>query len=202
VTGCAASPGGAGLGIDWAVLCWTRPWGSADPIGPTWLAAAMRLLSGLGAVPTLLGLIAVATLALLARRRLGAVALLLGAAAGGVLLHQAIRWGLPRPRPPALFRTEAATGPGFPSGHAMFAAIAYPLLGLLLAEGWRDEWPRRAVMAVAWAVPVLVGLARIHLALHWVTDVVAGWTAGAIWLLLCCHLARQAGHGGGTPGRR
>jgi undecaprenyl-diphosphatase len=161
----------------------------------------MRLLSDLGAVPTLLGLIAVATLVLLARRRPGAVALLLGAAAGSVLLHQAIRWGLPRPRPPALFRTEIASGPGFPSGHAMFAAVAYPLLGLLLAENWRNAWPRRAVMTLAWLVPVLVGLARIHLALHWLSDVVAGWTAGAVWLLLCCRVARQAGRGHGLPGR-
>ena len=37
---------------------------------------------------------------------------------------------------------------------------------------------------------VLIGVTRVYLGVHWPTDVLAGWTAGAVWALLCWLLAR------------
>jgi undecaprenyl-diphosphatase len=36
-----------------------------------------------------------------------------------------------------------------------------------------------------------VGVTRVYLGVHWPTDVLAGWTAGAVWALVCWLVARK-----------
>jgi hypothetical protein len=63
------------------------------------------------------------------------------------------------------------------SGHTMFATAVYPLL---LATFVRSTWPhtRRLAVAAGFAIALLVGVSRLALGVHSVTEVVAGWLAG------------------------
>ena len=79
-----------------------------------------------------------------------------------------------RPRPPgaALVLTS---GFSFPSSHALTSTATYGLLAVVV---WRSELPRRLRLIVAVlvgvALPILVGLSRIALDVHYPSDVVAG----------------------------
>jgi membrane-associated phospholipid phosphatase len=73
----------------------------------------------------------------------------------------------------------------FPSGHAMTAASVYLTLGVLLARLQQRRYQAILIMGTAILVTVLVGVSRVYLAVHWPSDVLAGWTAGSIWATAC-----------------
>ena len=72
----------------------------------------------------------------------------------------------------------------FPSGHALNSTVIAGLVAYLLARRLRTRAARVAavVVAVAWAVAM--GLSRVFLGHHWLTDVMVGWVLGAAWLAL------------------
>jgi membrane-associated phospholipid phosphatase len=148
-----------------------------------WLTGAMRLATDLGAAGVLVPLVLAAGLAWRWRRRSwGPLGLLVGAAAGAWLVQVAVKQLVDRPRPPAGLALSHATGFAFPSGHATDAAAVYGMLALLLSRSGR-----RPVRAATWGVAVglvaLVGLSRLYLGVHWLSDVVLGIGLGGGWLL-------------------
>lgn len=181
-----------GRAFDWAVLRLTHPNPAdlADPAGPSWLDHASADFSALGSVTVLLTVVIAACGYLLLRRR-ALEALLLGLAAGGGLaISQMLKTAFERDRPPDAYRAVEVLNQSFPSGHAMLSAVVFLTLGAMLAraeEGWRL---RVYVLAVAILIAVLVGLTRIHLGVHWATDVLGGWCAGAAWAAACWLLDR------------
>ena len=73
----------------------------------------------------------------------------------------------------------------YPSGHAMMATIFYLTVAVLLMRKQRRVVVRKYTLIVASIIIVLIGLARIFGAAHSLSEVVAGWSAGLIWLCLC-----------------
>ena len=55
----------------------------------------------------------------------------------------------------------------------------------------RGRWIKLYLLAVAMLMTGLVGISRIYMGVHWPTDVLAGWTAGLVWALICWLVARQ-----------
>jgi phosphatidylinositol-3-phosphatase len=147
-----------------------------------WLTDAMRLVTDLGAAEVLVPLVLVAGLGWRWRRgNWWPLALLSGAAAGAWAVQVAVKQLVERPRPPAGLALSHATGFAFPSGHATDAAAVYGMLAVLLARPGRRAASAAALLAAV-GVVALVGLSRLYLGVHWLTDVAGGVGLGGAWL--------------------
>jgi membrane-associated phospholipid phosphatase len=82
-----------------------------------------------------------------------------------------VLYGRARPAGGALLNTYS-----FPSGHAATSAAVVVTLCYVLAREKIVSWPTAIV--IGGAVPLIVGLTRLYLDVHWTTDVVAGWAVG------------------------
>jgi undecaprenyl-diphosphatase len=73
----------------------------------------------------------------------------------------------------------------------MLSATIYLTLGALLARSHERKRLKAYFLFVAGLLTVAIGVSRVYLGVHWPTDVLAGWTAGSIWALLCWLVARS-----------
>ena len=81
-----------------------------------------------------------------------------------------------RHRPALLDPVSRAAGYSFPSGHALNATLAAGILLLVfLPYVKRMRW---LLWAGALALPLLTGLSRAALGVHWISDVIGGWVLG------------------------
>jgi membrane-associated phospholipid phosphatase len=136
-------------------------------------------------------------------RRLVALAITCG---GGSVLNVALKSIMQRARPSFASEFHARSW-SFPSGHAMDSLIAYGFL----AHWAVNRWPRRGTWIIAATILLvgMIGFARVYLGVHYLSDVIAGYCAGCVWLVVCVTGVRFAerrrigsgGNGGGTdPG--
>ncbi|MGE5416558.1 MAG: phosphatase PAP2 family protein [Acidobacteriota bacterium] len=86
---------------------------------------------------------------------------------------------------PIFERLAEASGYSFPSGHSMHAMALYGFLAYLVWSDSPNILLRRVSMVVAFLVIVIVGISRIYLGVHYPSDVIAGFAAGGIWLIIC-----------------
>lgn len=81
-------------------------------------------------------------------------------------------------------------GWSFPSGHAFGAIVFYGMLAYVLLRLLPRRF-HRVVLALAVAGVGLIGISRILLQVHYLSDVLAGFAGGATWLLVCIGLTEQ-----------
>ena len=163
----------------------------SEPIGPEWLESAVRDVTALGGT-TIIAMVTLATAGyLMLSGRRHAAFLLLAAILGAVLLSFGIKAGIERPRPELFPHGVEVYTASFPSGHATGAAATYLTLGALLARFQRARRLKVYLMSVAVLLTLMIGVSRLYLGVHWPTDVLAGWTLGSCWALLCWMVARQ-----------
>ncbi|WP_377643770.1 phosphatase PAP2 family protein [Oryzobacter terrae] len=153
---------------------------SRTPTGEVWVTRFTDLGGTVG-MPVI-ALVVVVVLAL--RRRSWLPVVLMVAAAAGSLLFTVLGKDLVgRARPPlALAVPPYESSPSFPSGHTLNATVVLGVSAYLLMLGLRHGRTRTAVAAVVVVLVVAMGLSRVWLGHHWLTDVIAGWLVGVAWL--------------------
>lgn len=173
------------------LLLFREPDDPSEPIGPYWLESAVRDVTALGGT-TIISMVTLATAGfLMLSGKRNAAVLVLASIVGAVVLSYAIKAGIERPRPELFPHGVEVYTASFPSGHATGSAATYLTLGALLARLQPQRRLKIYLMAVAVLLTLMIGLSRLYLGVHWPSDVLAGWTLGACWALLCWTVARQ-----------
>ena len=168
-----------------------QPDDPSDPIGPEWMEEVGRDLTALGGVAVLSLMTAAVLGFLLIRRQYHAMGFLLGATMGGLALSLLLKNHFARPRPELVPHLSAVYTSSFPSGHSMLSAVLYLTLGALLARLVKGPALKVYVLSVAMLLTLLVGLSRVFMGVHYPTDVLAGWSVGLSWAILCWLVARR-----------
>jgi undecaprenyl-diphosphatase len=161
-------------------------------IGPHWLRLAALDVTALGG-GTVLTLVTLAVCGFLALvRHFRSLVVVVVATVSGTVLNFVLKAFFARPRPTVVPHLTEAGAASFPSGHAMLSAIVYLTLGALLAQLTERRWVKAYVLGVAVMLTFLVGLSRVFLGVHYLTDVLGGWMAGLAWAVFMGLLARAA----------
>jgi undecaprenyl-diphosphatase len=121
---------------------------------------------------------------LLYRKRRSKAVTLAIAAVGAGFLNFILKAGFGRDRPELWARTVEAGFSSFPSGHAMTSLVIYGAIAYLLVRSVKG-WRRWLVVVLAALLIGAIGFSRLYLGVHWPTDVMAGYTAGLVWLIAC-----------------
>lgn len=158
-------------------------------LGEPAFVAVMRTLSDSGSALAWQVVTLVVVVYLLFRRQWRLAAFTLVTIAGSSLLNTAVKLLVHRERPLVDQPLVNEPGASFPSGHSQAAVVGYGVLLLLLLPALTKTWRRVAVIVAA--VMILgIGFSRVALAAHFVSDVVAGFALGAVWLGLMTALFR------------
>ena len=183
--GSRALMGGA-IFYDWAiVLALRNPLNITDPVGPDWFETITVDLGYLGSV-TVVGAIALAAMGycLLVRRRDLAM-LVFAAVSGTAIVTTLLKLAVARPGINlAMMRFETSTF-SFPSGHAAMSATIYLTLATLIARSQSQQVVKYYILGLACALTLVIGASRVFNTVHFPTDVLAGWSVGAAWTLVC-----------------
>jgi undecaprenyl-diphosphatase len=181
---------GDATSFDTAILLGLRnPADHSDPLGPRWLEEVARDVTALGSMTVLIGLTLAVAGYLWLSGRVRSMALVLVSAGGGIAFSSLFKRGFDRPRPDLVPHATEVYTASFPSGHAMMAAVTYLTLAAMLARVQPTRALKAYLFALAAFITLLIGVSRIYLGVHWPTDVLAGWTAGAAWALACWLIA-------------
>lgn len=105
------------------------------------------------------------------------------AVAGGGLLNLGLKHWFGRLRPENSLIVEQ--GFSYPSGHSMGSLIYYGFLGYLVIRSQRGKSLKLLLGIGFITLILLIGFSRIYLGVHYPSDVLAGFSAGTVWLLLC-----------------
>ena len=180
------------------ILAFRVPGDPADPVGEPWLEEAMRDITALGSAPALvIAVLAVFGFLALAKSWRPAIFILV-ASGGGLLVSSLLKYTIDRPRPDLVPHGNLIYTSSFPSGHSMMSAVVYFTLAALVTRLIERRRLKGYALGVAMTLTLLVGVSRIYLGVHWPSDVMAGWAAGAAWALGCWLIARWIGLGGDT----
>jgi membrane protein DedA with SNARE-associated domain/membrane-associated phospholipid phosphatase len=153
----------------------------ADRLQNDMLVDIAKVVTNLGALPTVITLVVGTSVLIVARRRYPeALVLVVGLALVYIAVH-VTKAAIDRPRPSGSL--VGTTGQAFPSGHAAYAT-AWVAAAAVLTRRLRLVTSGTLIF-IALGIAAVVGVTRVYLRAHWWSDVAGGWgLGGAVFALL------------------
>lgn len=111
--------------------------------------------------------------------------------ATGYLLIPVLKYLIARPRPESadVFVLIRASDFSMPSGHALGVVLLGGMVALLI--GRLAHHHQKLLLGFVSLVIFLVGYSRIYLGVHWLSDVLAGYVLGLVWVILALQIRNQ-----------
>jgi membrane-associated phospholipid phosphatase len=129
--------------------------------------------------------VCVTTLMVILWRSRTPVILMLIAVAGSLAMTIIGKVVVARARPPIADAVPPyETSPSLPSGHALNSTVIAGMIAYLVLRRLESRLARTITVAAAAVWAVAMGLSRVFLGHHWLTDVVFGWILGLAWLAI------------------
>jgi len=109
------------------------------------------------------------------------------------ILQRLLKYMIKRPRPDIEMFLIDQSGYSFPSGHSMTGFVFYGFAIYLIRKKFPGSRNANICAGFLGALIFLIGISRLYLGVHYVTDVLAGWCIGAVLLLLLIEMSRRYG---------
>jgi undecaprenyl-diphosphatase len=120
------------------------------------------------------------------KRNYLAMAILILSVAIGNELSKVVKELVGRERP--TLGQETAETLSFPSGHAMVGIILYSLVAYFFIRASRSNQLKWVIGLAAMILVLLIGVSRVVLGAHYITDILGGYTLGIVWTILWVFL--------------
>lgn len=147
------------------------------------LNTILKIVYAIGGVYIAGGIVAI-SLGILIWRAYWQKAAALSVATAGILIlvDEILKPLFGRRRPPKPRLVEDLSRDSFPSGHAAGNLVLYFYLSFILAV----KYPKLKlyIYSLATIIVFLIGLASIYTKAHWLSDILAGYLFGYLWLLV------------------
>lgn len=151
------------------------------------ITAIMIFISFLGSAITLITL-ALASIFLVKDKKYSKLIML--NLALSFILNRILKLIIARPRPPRL-RLVIENGYSFPSGHSMVSFAFYGFLIYLINKNLKNKKIKYPLIILLSLLILLIGISRIYLGVHYVTDVLGGYIIGLIYLIAFIKILKK-----------
>ena len=162
------------------------------------LVTVAKAVTLLGSTAVVYGVSGTVASGLAFRKRWRLVIYLLVTGAGALVLDTVLKSLVGRLRPVVAHPVARGTGNSFPSGHSLGSIVCYGAVLLVFLPAARGRW-RRAFISVVVALVALIGISRILLGVHYLSDVVGAWAIGITWLAVTAFAFELARRSAGQP---
>ncbi len=162
------------------------------------VVSVVKAVTWLGSSGVLWALTGAAAVVLAIRRRWRLVVYLLVTGGGELTLNPVLKALVGRLRPVVAHPIAYGTGDSFPSGHALGSIVCYGALFLVFLPATRGVW-RRVFIVVICTLIAAIGISRLLLGVHYLSDVLGGWALGITWLGITAFAFELSRRATGAP---
>lgn len=106
------------------------------------------------------------------------------------ILNQTMKFIIRRPRPTE-FRIVDESGYSFPSGHSMVSVAFYGFLIYIIYKKIKNKYLKWSLIIALSVLVTLIGLSRIYLGVHYVSDVVGGFLISVSYLIMYTSIIKN-----------
>ena len=145
------------------------------------LVTAVKAVTWLGSAGVLWTVVGASALILAIRKQWRLAIYLLFTGAGALVLDPVLKSLVGRLRPVVAHPIAHGTGNSFPSGHSLGSVVCYGAILLVFLPVARSRWRTTFITAIV-ALVALIGISRVLLGVHYLSDVVGAWAVGITWL--------------------